>query len=79
MKEKDFDVIVPRDGFVDMGEDWKAEVVTIAKDSCKMLHDGEFKYYKDMAYYVKQQLDKKLGGAWHIVVGKLQKKLKLFI
>ncbi len=53
MKEKDFDVIVPRDGFVDMGEDWKAEVVTIAKDSCKMLHDGEFKYYKDMAYYVK--------------------------
>ena len=52
-KEKDFDVIVPREGFVDMSEDVKAEVVAISKEACKMLHDGEFKYYKDMAYYVK--------------------------
>ena len=42
-----------------------------------MQHDGEFKYYKDMAIYVKTQLDKKIGGSWHIIVGKLQLHLKL--
>ena len=37
-----------------MHEDQKAEVVAISKEACKMLHDGEFKYYKDMAKYVKE-------------------------
>ena len=35
-----------------------------------MQHDNELKYYKDMAGYIKSVLDKKLGGAWHIIVGK---------
>lgn len=34
-----------------------------------MQHDHELKYFKDMAAYIKGQLDTKLGGAWHIVVG----------
>ena len=71
LKEKDFDEIVPRVGFCDMSEETQAEVVATCKEACKMQHDGEFKYYKDMAIYVKQQLDKKLGGSWHIIVGKL--------
>ena len=43
-----------------------------AKEACKKHHDGELKYYKTMAIYVKEQLDKKLEGSWHIIVGKLQ-------
>ena len=52
-------------------------MVAICKEACKMQHDGEFKYYKDMAIYVKTQLDKKIGGSWHIIVGKLQLHRKL--
>ena len=72
MKEKDFDAIVPRVGFLDMAEETQVEVVSICKEAYKMQHDGDFKYYKDMAIYVKTQLDKKVGGSWHIIVGKLQ-------
>ena len=46
-------------------------VVEAAREACKKHHDGEFKYYKTMAIYIKEQLDKKLGGSWHICVGKL--------
>ncbi len=34
-----------------------------------MKNDGKLKYYKDMAQYVKQQLDEHEGGAWHVIVG----------
>ena len=61
MKEKDFDEIVPRVGFCDMSEETQASVVATCKEACKMQHDGEFKYYKDMAIYVKTKLDKDLG------------------
>ena len=47
-------------------------VVGVAREACKKHHDGELKYYKSMAIYVKDQLDKKLGGSYHICVGKLQ-------
>ena len=47
-------------------------VVGVAREACKKHHDGELKYYKSMAIYVKEQLDKKLGGSYHICVGKLQ-------
>ena len=46
-------------------------MVTTAREACKKHHDGELKYYKTMAIYVKEQLDKKLGPSWHICVGKL--------
>jgi hypothetical protein len=37
-----------------------------------MQHDGELKYYKDMALYVKQEMEKKQLGSWHIIVGKFR-------
>ena len=71
-KEKDFDDVVPRDGFCDMNEETQEIVVGVAREACKKHHDGELKYYKSIAIYVKDQLDKKLGGSYHICVGKLQ-------
>ena len=46
--------------------------MAVAREACKKHHDGELKYYKTMAIYVKEQLDQKLGNSWHICVGKLQ-------
>ena len=71
-KEKDFDDVTPKEGFCDMPEEVQEVVVTAAREACKKHHDGDLKYYKAMATYVKMQLDKKLGPSWHIVVGKLQ-------
>ena len=70
-KEKDFDDVNPRETFCDMPEEFQADVVATAREACKKHHDGELRYYKHMAIYVKEQLDKKLGGSWHICVGKL--------
>ena len=70
-KEKDFDDVNPRETFCDMPEEIQADVVATAREACKKHHDGELRYYKHMAIYVKEQLDKKLGGSWHICVGKL--------
>ena len=36
----------------------------------EMQHDGELKYNKDMALYIKHELEKKVPGGWHIIVGK---------
>ena len=44
--------------------------MTVAREACKKHHDGELKYYKTMAIYVKEQLDAKLGNSWHVCVGK---------
>ena len=71
-KEKDFEDVEPRQGFCDMPEDNKEKVINTAKEACKKHHDGDLKYYKSMAIYVKERLDKELGGSWHIIVGKLQ-------
>ena len=69
-KEKDFDDVVPRDGFCDMLEETQEVVLSVAREACKKHHDGELKYYKTMAIFVKEQLDAKLGNSWHICVGK---------
>ena len=39
-----------------------------------MQHDGELKYYKDMAQYIKKELEEKLADSkfndsWHVIVG----------
>ena len=44
--------------------------MAVCRDASKKHHDGELKYYKTMAIYVKEQLDTKLGNSWHICVGK---------
>ena len=54
-----------------MTEETQEIVIATAREACKKHHDGELKYYKTMAIYVKEQLDKKLGPSWHLVVGKL--------
>ena len=53
-----------------MTDQVKNDILEICRESCKMQHDGELKYYKDMAMHIKKELDKKLGGSWHIIVGK---------
>ena len=39
----------------------------------EMQHDGELKYFKDMASYIKKRIedDEKGTSGWHIIVGKL--------
>jgi hypothetical protein len=69
-KEKDFDSIVPRYGYCDMSEETKRDVIEVCREACKMQHDNELKYYKDMAIHIKGVLDQKLGGSFHIIVGK---------
>ena len=73
-KEKDFDIIIPKDGFCDMSEDHQKIVVETCKEAYKKQHDGEFKYYKQMAIYIKESLDKHkdMKPSWHVIVGKLQ-------
>ena len=46
VKEKDFDDVVPREGFCDMPEELQEVVVGAAREACKKHHDGELKYYK---------------------------------
>ena len=53
-KEKDFDDVVPRETFCQMSEEDQAIVVEAAREACKKHHDGEFKYYKTMAIYIKE-------------------------
>lgn len=71
-KEKDFDSIMPRYEFCDMPDETKNMVIDTCREACKMQHDNELKYFKDMAGHIKKQLDTQLGGSWHIIVGKLQ-------
>ena len=66
-KGKDWDVVVPRIGHVDMEEENLAKVIAACKTAC----GAEHKYYKDYAVQIKAELDKEIGPSWHIVVGKL--------
>ena len=68
-KEKDFDEIMPRDGFCDMPEETQKIVVDLCREAYKQHYSGEFKYYKGMACFIKEQLDKQLKPSWHIIVG----------
>lgn len=69
-KEKDFDSIVPRFGYCDMETEMLKEIVNTCREACKMQHDNELKYFKDMAIYVKTTIDKELTGSFHVIVGK---------
>ena len=51
--EKDFENIPPKHGFVDMSEDMQKIVVDICRECYKKYSDGECKYFKDMAMYIK--------------------------
>ena len=68
-KEKDFDSIMPRFGFCDMNDATKNVVIDTCREACKMQHDNELKYFKDMAGWIKSVLDKKQSGSWHVIVG----------
>ena len=37
-----------------------------------MQHDGELKYFKDMACHIKKQIEEQEKGTsgWHVIVGK---------
>ena len=68
-KGKDWGEVVPRYGYCDMDEAVLEQVVA----ACKLACGAEHKYYKDYAQQIKGDIDKDLGGSWHIIVGKLQK------
>ena len=38
----------------------------------EMQHDGELKYFKDMANYVKKRIEdeEKSTSGWHVIIGK---------
>ena len=55
-----------------MEEATKKEIVDICRDAYKKPHDGDYKYYKDLAFYIKKEIEKKNAGAWHIIVGKIK-------
>lgn len=67
--EKDFESVPPRFTYCDMDDATKKDVVDWCRESMKLQHDGELKYYKDMAIHVKTNTDKKLKGSWHVIVG----------
>ncbi|CDW85199.1 dynein light chain type [Stylonychia lemnae] len=83
-KDKDFDTIEPRISFTDMTEERRVLCIEICReayskqhlDSFKLLitnlemqHDGELKYFKDMALHIKHEMEKKQQGSWHVIVG----------
>lgn len=72
-KEKEFDSIIPRFSYCDMEEATRKDIVDVCREAYKKQHDGEHKYYKDMAQHIKKTLDVKYPGAWHIIVGELTK------
>ena len=48
---------MPRYEFCDMPDETKNQVIEICREACKMQHDNELKYFKDMAGHIKKQLD----------------------
>mmetsp|Transcript_18844 Transcript_18844/g.16680 ORF Transcript_18844/g.16680 Transcript_18844/m.16680 type:complete len:84 (+) Transcript_18844:83-334(+) len=46
------------------------EIIEIAKGAYQKLQEGEWKYYKDMAKFIKEKVDEKSEtGSWHVIVG----------
>jgi len=79
-KEKLYEEIEPRFSFIDMPEEMKNESVVIARKAWgkisgannlteKKEKEMELKYYKDMALFVKHEMEKKYPAAWHVVIG----------
>eukprot|EP00831_Metopus_contortus_P009243 TRINITY_DN13563_c0_g3_i2.p1 TRINITY_DN13563_c0_g3~~TRINITY_DN13563_c0_g3_i2.p1 ORF type:complete len:106 (-),score=31.13 TRINITY_DN13563_c0_g3_i2:191-508(-) len=44
-------------------------VVNAASEAIGMSSEEENRYHKDLARFVKEKLDKELGGTWHVIVG----------
>ena len=44
----------------------------ITEFNLEMQHDGELKYFKDMAGYVKKRIEDEEKGTsgWHVIIGK---------
>ena len=53
-----------------MDPEKQKEIFRICRDSYKRMADGELKYYKDMAQYIKTSLEKTNEGSFHVIVGK---------
>jgi|TARA_B110000285_G_scaffold157578_1_gene175807 dynein light chain LC8-type len=34
-----------------------------------MKHDSELKYFKDMAHFIKKEMEAKFEDSWHVIVG----------
>merc|ERR1719198_728019 len=68
-KEKDFEKVEPNISFTDMSDEYQEKVFEICRNAYKMQHDGELKYYKDMAQYVKRELEEKFKDSWHVIIG----------
>lgn len=56
-KDKDFDLILPRISFTDMVEERKLACIEICREAYKKQYDTELKYYKDMALFVKHEME----------------------
>ena len=57
--------------YSEMSEVDQASAVEIALNSLKLQEKGEqITYQKDLAYHIKQELDKAKGGTWNVIVGK---------
>ncbi len=65
-------MIEPRVTFNDMPEERFNKMVQACRDAYKMQHDGELKYFKDMALYIKKRIEDEERGTsgWHIIIGK---------
>lgn len=56
--------------YSEMSENDLSSVIEIAASSLKLQEKSERPiYHKDLALFVKQQLDANKGGTWHVVVG----------
>lgn len=52
-----------------MTEERRHTCIEICRDAYKMQNEGDLKYYKDMALYIKHEMEKKQLGSWHVIVG----------
>ena len=63
---------MPRFTYCDMEEVTRKDIVDVCRDAYKKQHDGELKYFKDMACHIKKQIEEQEKGTsgWHVIVGK---------
>ena len=69
-KEKNFDDIKPNVSYAEMDDETAEIAYEICREAYKMQHDGELKYFKDMASFVKTSMEEKVENTcWHVVAG----------
>lgn len=56
--------------YQDMPKDYQDFSIASCKALLKEHYKGELKWYKDIAFELKQKFDKKYEGSWHVIVGK---------